>query len=334
MSALRGVNLGGWLVLERWMTPSVFEGTSARDEYTFMQTDGARGKLRQHQKSFITEADFRWLHENGIEAVRIPVGYWILDGDDPFVSSIGKLDWAFAMAQKYELEVLISLHGAQGSQNGYDHSGRIGDARWYTDAAFRHDTVRTLVALSKRYRDHPRFWGIELLNEPLPGVLQVKLRTFYRDAYRVLKEILLPTTRIVFHDAFRPRMMVAALIDDDSRPVMMDIHWYHFGFWARKWMSKGQYYYFVRWHGRLIRRLQRWQGVIIGEWSGALAWEMLNRYPEDARHQVELDHVRTQLEVYRYADAWFYWSYKTEFGGTWSLRSLIEDDGLSLKQQG
>ena len=32
---LRGVNLGGWLVLEKWMTPSLFEGLAATDETTY-----------------------------------------------------------------------------------------------------------------------------------------------------------------------------------------------------------------------------------------------------------------------------------------------------------
>ncbi|MCY0903238.1 MAG: glucan 1,3-beta-glucosidase, partial [Firmicutes bacterium] len=32
---IRGVNLGGWLVLERWMTPSLFAGLDAKDETDF-----------------------------------------------------------------------------------------------------------------------------------------------------------------------------------------------------------------------------------------------------------------------------------------------------------
>ena len=32
---LRGVNLGGWLVLEKWMVPSLFEGLAATDETTW-----------------------------------------------------------------------------------------------------------------------------------------------------------------------------------------------------------------------------------------------------------------------------------------------------------
>ncbi len=89
--ALRGVNFGGWLVLERWMTPSLFAGTDAVDEYTFMQTPSAREKVREHQKNFIRESDFKWLHANGVQAVRIPVGYWALEGDAPYVSCIGRL---------------------------------------------------------------------------------------------------------------------------------------------------------------------------------------------------------------------------------------------------
>lgn len=30
---IKGVNLGNWLVLEKWMSPALFEGTTAEDEY-------------------------------------------------------------------------------------------------------------------------------------------------------------------------------------------------------------------------------------------------------------------------------------------------------------
>ena len=37
---LRGVNLGNWLLLEKWMSPRVFAGTGARDEYTLCEALG------------------------------------------------------------------------------------------------------------------------------------------------------------------------------------------------------------------------------------------------------------------------------------------------------
>ena len=30
---IKGVNLGNWLVLEKWMSPHLFDGTMAEDEY-------------------------------------------------------------------------------------------------------------------------------------------------------------------------------------------------------------------------------------------------------------------------------------------------------------
>ena len=40
---LHGVNLSGWLVLEEWMTPSVFEGLKAVDETSFCVEMGSLG---------------------------------------------------------------------------------------------------------------------------------------------------------------------------------------------------------------------------------------------------------------------------------------------------
>jgi len=43
---VRGVNTGGWFVLEPWITPSMFEGNSAKDEYTLV---AAIGRTRHSQ---------------------------------------------------------------------------------------------------------------------------------------------------------------------------------------------------------------------------------------------------------------------------------------------
>jgi glucan 1,3-beta-glucosidase len=328
--ALRGVNLGGWLVLERWMTPSLFAGTDAGDEYTFMSTPGARTKLRHHQSTFITEEDWRWMAMNGIDAVRIPVGYWVLGSDAPYIACADRLDWAFRMAAKHSINVLLCLHGAPGSQNGRDHSGRIGPIRWYQNATYRQQTVDVLVALARRYRDEPAFWGLELLNEPRPGLIQWKLRQFYRCAYRELVAVLRPDTRIVYHDAFTPRLLSGAILSRPSHTVTMDIHWYHFTFWAHKWIPIRWYYHLVAWHGRLVRALSRQQGIVIGEWNGIIAGERLDRVPRAGHAVIVREHCRRQMAAYDSADAWFYWSYKTDDRGVYHFRSMVEDKEIML----
>ena len=328
---MRGVNLGGWLVLEKWMTPTLFRGTDAVDEYTFLQTPGAHTKLREHQKKFIREADFKWLAQHGIEAVRIPVGYWILQGDSPFIACIERLDWAFSMAERYKLKVLVCLHGAPGSQNGHDHSGRVGKANWYKNAVYRERTIDILERLATRYRDRACFWGIELMNEPKTALFQLKLREFYHQAYARLAVIVRPETAIVFSDAFTPRLLNAA-IGATKPPVIMDVHWYHFAFWAHKWAPVEWYWRLVVSHGRLLKRLTVQQPVIIGEWSGVLSHQGLRRYPSDQHEALQQAHIQRQLRAYSKARAWFYWTYKTEASGIWNYRSLVES-GISFDEK-
>ena len=179
---LHGVNLGGWLVLEKWMTPTLFQDTDARDEYTFMQTKAALEKITHHRQTFIAEDDWRWLAGHSIDIVRIPVGYWLVRPDGPYTGGVEYLDWAFRMAEKYHIRVLIDLHGAPGSQNGNDHSGKIGDAGWFHDASARTKTVDILEILHERYKNSTQYWGLQLMNEPQTRLVQRTLRKFYHQA--------------------------------------------------------------------------------------------------------------------------------------------------------
>lgn len=43
---IKGVNLGNWLVLEKWMNPALFEGTTAEDEY-YLPRQLSRKCMRQ-----------------------------------------------------------------------------------------------------------------------------------------------------------------------------------------------------------------------------------------------------------------------------------------------
>ena len=95
---LRGVNLGGWLVLERWMTPSVFAGTDASNEHQLMMQPDGPERIAKHRQEFMTEADFAWLHAHGIEALRVLVGYWVLESQDGYLEATtsswtGALQW-------------------------------------------------------------------------------------------------------------------------------------------------------------------------------------------------------------------------------------------------
>jgi glucan 1,3-beta-glucosidase len=127
---IRGVNLGGWLVLEPFITPSLFTATGVIDEWTLCASLGpaeSKKVMDKHYATFYTEDDFKQIAEYGLNFVRIPIGYWAIDVVDgePFVP---ELSWNYLLkginwARKYGLRVLIDLHALPGSQNGWNHSG-------------------------------------------------------------------------------------------------------------------------------------------------------------------------------------------------------------------
>ena len=97
---IRGVNLGGWLILEKWVSPSLFSGLpdSVVDEYTFCKHLGyteAAKRLKNHWETWVTEADISALKKAGINHLRIPFGYWAIENPtgEPWVNG----SWAYAM---------------------------------------------------------------------------------------------------------------------------------------------------------------------------------------------------------------------------------------------
>lgn len=323
---LKGVNLGGWLVLEKWMTPSVFSGSDARNEYELAHTAKGRKTIARHHATFITEADFQWLSKNGITAVRIPVGHWIFGDEAPYIEAIDKLDWAMTMAEKYSLQVLIDLHGAPGAQNAADHSGSGGPGLpgWLDDPVKLERTIVVLERLVKRYNASTAFWGIEIVNEPLADRWGWKLTRFYRQAYWRLAKIARPGLYIVFSDGFKPLLLAGALWRWGRLPVAIDCHLYHcFGERNKQRSLKGHLQMARRWRW-LIRFLSIWHPVIVGEWSSVLPRPMQDPLSQKERVAARNQFIGAQRGSYDKALGWFYWNYKTENDSGWNLRSLVE----------
>lgn len=331
---VRGVNLGGWLVLEKWMTPSVFAGTDAGDEYTFLQKLGAEGekRLRAHHDTFITEDDFAWIAGCGLNAVRIPIGYWILEGDAPFVAAADKLDWAFHMATKHKLKVLLDLHGAPGSQNGWDHSGKAGAIDWPK----KENVARTLdiiEALTKRYGAQHSLWGLELLNEPRWDVPLDVLKDYYQEGYkRVRQHTNKERVAVVLQDSFRPFAWEKFMPEPEYSNVLLDTHLYQcytdddrkHDAWQHVQQSVGD------WKKQLDTTQKSLPGIV-GEWSFSLDPASLQGLDEFHREVAIRAYGDSELLTFETGAGWFYWNYKLEYGSDWNFRDLVKRGVLPAK---
>ncbi|KAF2438066.1 glycoside hydrolase family 5 protein [Karstenula rhodostoma CBS 690.94] len=181
---IRGVNVGGWLNLEPFITPSFFESYSVRDniidEWTLIQKLGgpsqAKQTLEKHYSSFITRQDFVDIRSAGFDHVRIPFGYWMVktyDGDQ----YVGQVAWRYLLrgieyARQQGLRINLDMHGAPGSQNGWNHSGRQGVIGWLNGTDGETNANRWLDIHHKlavffaqdRYKNIVTMYG--LVNEP------------------------------------------------------------------------------------------------------------------------------------------------------------------------
>jgi glucan 1,3-beta-glucosidase len=351
---IRGVNLGGWLVLEKWMTPSLFEGLDAVDEtsYCVELGDSAATRLRHHWNTFITQADFGWLASIGINAVRIPVGHWIFgpgypyhrtygDNPSPFVEGgIDILDRAFRWAEQYGLGILLDLHAAPGCQNGFDNGGIKDVCEWHTDESFIQYSLQVLERLAERYQGHPCLHGIQVLNEPRWDIDTEILKRYNLDAYQRIRSFCAPEhCAVVFHDGFRSyQEYIGFMRPPEYENVVYDIHRYQC--FVREDIDTDIYGHITKsavdWKqeaDQIIRELQQW--TYVGEWSLGLDLKVVSLWAEGPfNHALEqMDKFQMDVAYRAYAAAqlatfekylgWFFWSYKTETTPAWCFRDCV-----------
>ena len=308
MKKIKGVNLGNWLVLEKWMLPELFEGTGAEDEVWLnrkMNPAELKEKMKEHRDTFITEQDFAFIKEQGIWLLRIPVPYFIFGDQPPFNGCVEYLDKAFDWAEKYGLQILIDLHTVPGSQNGYDNGGLTGVCKWCKNPEEVEFALTVLERLAKRYGQRQGLYGIEVLNEPISFLVYATapstgkavdkeeakgsgyvplpfLENFYRNAYRRLRKILPENKTIVFHDGFRLRHWGKFFRKEHMKKVVLDTHIYIFAMESfvpihMPWV----YQIYIKSQQRLIERIQRDVPVVVGEWC------ICNKYAEKAVSQAK-----------------------------------------------
>ncbi len=325
---LRGVNLGNWLLLEKWMAPRLFDGTAAGDEYSLSAAlgPGAEHHILHHRDTYITQADFAWLKRCGLNAVRIPFGYWLFDPDPPYVASPRHLDMALAWAQKYHLQVLLDLHGLPGAQGPEHHTGRAGHFQWHRDPRHLNRSLDLIEHLAQRYAGCPALRAFSVVNEPEPTVGRDFLVRFYEQAYDRVRQHL-PADRVAFVLAAYPEGEMPKYHGclPGRQQVWTDVHLYQsFGDWSR-WTLLDYLAYPLGRQSRLRVFLD--QGpAIVGEWSLALAApleQQIQALPALRQELLRVMHGRMLLALFEEFQGWFFWSYRVEGRPQWSFRDAV-----------
>jgi glucan 1,3-beta-glucosidase len=261
--SLRGVNLGGWLLMERWLmggSPTVetaccgaveapYNGTECLEADSelaitrLLRERGELDKIDRYRDQFITEKDFEAMAGAGLNAVRVPIGYWIVDPtavpehDYHGGAGLRYLDDAVAWAERHGLQLFFQLHGAPGGQSMQQTTGFLNRA--WTAASFdKVASVAVLATPASRYASSEAVIAIGLLNEPeLPSQL---LLEYYEAAIPAIREAGMSAERVaivlnLYSDAGIAAVFTDAwpLFNDRLTPargfenLIYDIHLYY-----------------------------------------------------------------------------------------------------------
>jgi glucan 1,3-beta-glucosidase len=125
--------------LEPFIVPALYEkyatgpnNVTAVDEYTLSQNmgDNLTAALTEHYETFITERDFAAIAAAGLNWVRIPLAHWAIETwpGEPYLE---RVSWTYFLkaiqwARKYGIRINLDFHTIPGSQNGWNHSGHLG----------------------------------------------------------------------------------------------------------------------------------------------------------------------------------------------------------------
>lgn len=339
---IHGVNLGNWLVLEKWMCKDLFEGVDAEDETDLCQMlpkEELERRLTQHRETYITKDDFIWIADHGVNVIRIPVPHFIFGDNplycEPYVACISYLDRAFDWAEETGLRILIDLHTVPESQNGFDNGGICGVCKFHQNPQIVDRVIQVLGMLSERYAKHTALWGIEILNEPISkelweiikhrylpkdkeraeGSSFVPLRflyDFYEKAYMEIRKYLSEDKVVMFHDGFRLKAWKEFMQDKEKyKNVWLDTHIY-IGMSPPEKATEleDMISYVMKDCKKDIEEMAQYFPVVVGEWCLSHSRKGLSDLPEWEQNISYRTVADAQLYAWDASAGYFFWSYK------------------------
>ncbi|KAI5984851.1 glycoside hydrolase family 5 protein [Pisolithus albus] len=351
----RGVNIGSWFVLERWIAEQPFRCAAAPCQSDLDVAKGAHAKeiLENHWDSWISAEDFQWLSAMGINTI----GYYHLCGVDPsvlrgtdfdglgpiFSGAWSRIVKAIETAERYHIGVLFDLHASPGKQNQDPHSGTSSPVISFFHTQFNLQLMirilRVLVSSLRSLRfDHrptlSNVVGIELLNEPKPPY-PAALQAWYKNAIAEIRR-LDPSLPLFISDCWMPDAYADFVksLPPTMAPICLDHHLYRCFTSEDISTAAAQHSASLlnpnaptpQTFARVSSKLKDAGGdLIVGEWSGALNPGSLLGVADERRERAQF--VQAQLDLFeRHCSGWFFWTYKKQFPGDsgWSFRDAVD----------
>lgn len=191
---LRGMNLGGWMLIEDYMIGLPWTEWKIREQFRRVLGEQAyRSFFDAYADCYIAEPDIAFLAKQGFTFVRLPFNYRHFESDlapgQWIESGFRELNRVVELCRKYKLWALLDLHAAPGAQARDQNAGSAyGETFLWSYKDFMARTVALWKEIARRYRGDATIAGYNLLCEPVTDDVP-RLNDFYAAVIRAIREV-------------------------------------------------------------------------------------------------------------------------------------------------
>ncbi|MDO5545358.1 MAG: cellulase family glycosylhydrolase [Eubacteriales bacterium] len=194
---MRGINLGGWL--------------SQCADYS-----------EKHYSEFITESDLKTISEWGLDHVRLPIDYNVIEDEDglPLENGYRHIDDCVEWCEKYGLNLILDLHKTK----GFSFDNKPEDNVMFDSPELRDRFVSLWLNIASRY-GKKRNITFELLNE----IAEIDSSCWNALASHAISRIrpLAPDTKIIIGGTQWNSVHTLALLDvPKDENIVYSFHFY------------------------------------------------------------------------------------------------------------
>jgi len=233
-------------------------------------------------------------------------------------------------ANKYNVAVLVDIHGAKGSQNGAGNSQPTVNGQVYWDSYQENidNTIEVARFIAARYRNSPAFLGIDHLNEPI-NVNPLKLKSYYEKVHQVVRatgNTCILSASSLLYDQQPYASNHWELLTPPPTYTNVWHSWHLYLIWGYE--AYDQQWLINNGTAGINSAITNWNNakgnpMFVGEWSLAS-----HRYFNNSMLTVYGGKMFQALKAAK--SGWTYWNWKVTGGGGWSMKWLF-DQGIINK---
>lgn len=352
-----GVNFGGCFVREQWLFPSM-NPDGAETELDAVAKSAkkdkseAKSQLEAHWKNYASPDDWKWLKDNGVTAIRVPLGYWNIDGGNytkgtafSDYKDIYSNSWKIFVSHFVEpaaangIAILVDIHALPGGANGDAHSGEKagGKAEFWSSSSSQKLMALALKFVAKDLKKHDNICGIQVVNEAEFSDLARHQKAYYTSALEAIR-LEDKSVPVVISDGWWPNQFaewIQKSQGDASAGVVVDHHCYRCFSDLDKGKTAEQITSDL--NGDLLTNISdnaRGVDFMVGEWSCVLdgaTWQKTGMDPNDYGNSKRAEMAsrfgaeQAKLFAQRAGAGSYFWTFKFESGngGEWDFRQQL-----------